>query len=317
MSKILISGAGGFIGSNFVHYLMQNHDYDITVVDYLNYASNLKNLDPYFNDIKFFKTDISDVHLMEPIIEGQDYVINFAAETHVDNSIANNGQFVLSNVLGVDTIARLCIKYGVKKLVHVSTDEVMGDWNYERDSIEFPNGFTEKAPLNPRNPYSATKSSAELLLNAYTETFGLKCSITRGSNTYGPRQYPEKIIPKFIQEALAGNPLPVYGDGSALRDYLYVTDHVEAIYKVLVCGNTDKGDNVYNVATNKLLSGNTIANKILALTDYKSEIKYVEDRLGHDMCYNIDTTKINNLGWNPQISIEEGLERTIKWYETV
>ena len=303
--NILITGGCGFIGSNFVHHLITNYNCNITVVDCMNYAARFENLDPYFNDIMFIRDDISDYQAMKNNITGVDLIVNFAAETHVDRSIVNNQRFIESNVQGVNVLADLASKNEIQ-LCHISTDEVLGVSDPLTPLDEF-------APLAPRNPYSASKASAELLLRAFGETFGLNYIITRGANTYGPRQYPEKIIPLFIKNALSGYHLPLYGDGSALRDYLYVEDHVSGI-----CCAIENGTNqeIYHISSEKLMSGNEIAEAVLKATDSKSKPQYVKDRPGHDMCYNISNQKLKLLGWSPKWNLESGLQETIEWYKT-
>lgn len=303
--NVLVTGGCGFIGSNFIHHLITNYNCNVIVVDCMNYAARFENLDPYFNDITFIRDDISDYQAMKNNITGVDLIVNFAAETHVDRSIINNQRFIESNVQGVNVLADLASKNEIQ-LCHISTDEVLGESTPDKPLDEF-------APLAPRNPYSASKASAELLLRAFGETFGLNYIITRGANTYGPRQYPEKIIPLFIKNSLYGYSLPLYGDGSALRDYLYVEDHVSGI-----CCAIEKGKNqeIYHISSGKLMNGNEIAEAVLKATGSKSQKQYVKDRPGHDMCYNISNAKICDLGWEPKWNLELGLKETIEWYNS-
>jgi len=308
--KLLITGGAGFIGSNFVHYMRNEHPtYTLINVDLLTYAGNLDNLAGLENEprYRFVQADIAEKTAIEPIFqEGIDAVLNFAAESHVDRSITNPGIFVHSNVLGTQTLLDLAREYKVAKFVQVSTDEVYGTLGDE-------GLFTESTPLAPNSPYSASKAGADLLVRAYHETFGLPVNITRCSNNYGPYQFPEKLIPLMIRNALADQPLPVYGDGLNVRDWLYVEDHCRAIDRVLHKGRSGE---VYNVGGNNERTNLHVVRTILAkLGKPKSLIRHVEDRLGHDRRYAIDASKIRDeLGWVPQFEYESGIEKTIEWY---
>lgn len=308
--KLLITGGAGFIGSNFVHYMLREHPtYRLINVDLLTYAGNPDNLAGLESEprYRFAKADIADRGALEPIFaEGIDAVLNFAAESHVDRSIENPGIFVHSNVLGTQVLLDLARQYKVSKYVQVSTDEVYGTLGAE-------GLFTEQTPLAPNSPYSASKAGADLLVRAYHETFGLPVNITRCSNNYGPYQFPEKLIPLMIRNALAELPLPVYGDGLNIRDWLHVEDHCRAIDLVLHRGREGE---VYNVGGNNERTNLHVVRTILEkLGKPESLIRFVDDRLGHDRRYGIDAAKISNeLGWSPKYEYESGIDATIEWY---
>jgi dTDP-glucose 4,6-dehydratase len=308
--KLLITGGAGFIGSNFVLYMMRQYPhYQIINVDALTYAGNLANLRSVegASNYRFVKADIADRVAMEPLFrEGLDAVINFAAESHVDRSIMQPDLFVRTNVLGTQTLLDLAKQYGVGKFVQISTDEVYG-------TLGETGLFTEETPLAPNSPYSASKAGADLLVRAYHETFGLNVNITRCSNNYGPFQFPEKLIPLMIRNALADKPLPVYGDGLHIRDWLYVEDHCSAIDLVLHKGVSGE---VYNIGGNNERTNITVVKTILAeLGKPESLIRFVKDRPGHDRRYGIDATKIRReLGWHPKHNYESGIRETIRWY---
>lgn len=308
--KILVTGGAGFIGSNFILYMARKYpDYQIINVDALTYAGNLENLRSVEDhpNYRFVKTDIADRAALEPLFrEGLDAVVNFAAESHVDRSIMQPDLFVRTNVLGTQTLLDLAKQYNVGKFVQISTDEVygtLGDTGY----------FTEETPLAPNSPYSASKAGADLLVRAYHETFGLNVNITRCSNNYGPYQFPEKLIPLMIRNALADQPLPVYGDGLNVRDWLYVEDHCSAVDLVLHKGAAGE---VYNVGGNNERKNIEVVRTILAeLGKPESLIRFVKDRPGHDRRYAIDATKIRReLGWQPKYNYETGIRETIRWY---
>ncbi|MGG0814141.1 dTDP-glucose 4,6-dehydratase [Paenibacillus alvei] len=308
--KLLVTGGAGFIGSNFVIYMLNRYpDYKIVNVDALTYAGNLENLteiqdNPNYN---FVKADIADSQAMDKLFsEGVDVVVNFAAESHVDRSILEPEIFVKTNVLGTQVLLDAAKKYGVTKFVQVSTDEVYG-------SLGETGLFSETTPLTPNSPYSASKAGGDLLVRAYHETFGLPVNITRCSNNYGPYQFPEKLIPLMIANALNDKQLPIYGDGLNIRDWLYVEDHCSAIDLVIHKGRNGE---VYNVGGNNERTNMHIVRTILdQLGKPESLIKYVEDRLGHDRRYGIDATKITNeLGWKPKHTFETGIKETISWY---
>ena len=308
--KILVTGGAGFIGSNFVNYMVDKYpEYTIVNVDALTYAGNLENLkqSEEKSNYQFVKADITDTETMDQLIsDGVDAVINFAAESHVDRSITNPGIFVQTNIQGTQVLLDAAKKYNVKKYIQVSTDEVYGSLGEE-------GYFTEKTPLAPNSPYSASKAGADMLVLAYHETFGLPVNITRCSNNYGPFHFPEKLIPLMIINALNDKQLPVYGDGKNVRDWLHVTDHCSAIDLVLHKGSDGE---VYNVGGHNEKTNVEVVKEILKQLDKpESLIQYVEDRLGHDRRYAIDPTKLQQeLGWEPQYIFETGLKETVQWY---
>ncbi|NBD27560.1 dTDP-glucose 4,6-dehydratase [Paenibacillus glycinis] len=309
--KLMITGGAGFIGSNFVHYMRKAYpSYSILNVDALTYAGNITNLasiEPADGRYRFVRADIRDRAAMLPLFEsGVDAVIHFAAESHVDRSIAQPDVFVTTNVVGTHTLLELAKAHGVSKFVQVSTDEVYG-------SLGASGLFTESTPLSPNSPYSASKAAADLLVRAYHETYGMHVNITRCSNNYGPYQFPEKLIPLMIAQALQDKPLPVYGDGLNVRDWLYVEDHCSAIDLVLHRGAPGE---VYNVGGRNERTNLEVVTTILeALGKPASLIKHVPDRLGHDRRYAIDADKIRTaLGWQPQFPYERGIQATIEWY---
>ena len=308
--KILVTGGAGFIGSNFIHYMVERYpEYVIVNLDKLTYAGNLENLKKLEDEAnyRFVKGDILDRDLLAPIFaEGLDAVINFAAESHVDRSILEPDVFVKTNILGTQVLLDLAKQHGVQKYLQVSTDEVYGTLGSE-------GLFSESTPLAPNSPYSSSKAGADLLVRAYHETFGLPVNITRCSNNYGPYQFPEKLIPLMIKNALEDKPLPVYGDGSNVRDWLHVEDHCRAIDLVLHKG---KNGEVYNVGGNNERTNIQIVRTILDyLEKPESLIRYVEDRLGHDKRYAIDATKLQDeLGWEPVYTFDVGIKQTIEWY---
>lgn len=309
MKKILITGGAGFIGSNFVRYMLNKYDYKIVNLDLLTYAGNINSLD----DIKdnknytFIKGDICDSFVVDKIVsDGIDIIVNFAAESHVDRSITNPDVFVKTNVLGTQNLLEIAKKYKIEKFFQISTDEVYG-------SLGKTGYFTEITPLSPNSPYSASKAGADLLVLAYHHTFGLNVNITRCSNNYGPYQFPEKLIPLFITNAMDDKQVPLYGDGLNVRDWLFVEDHCSAIDKVL---HTGKDGEVYNIGGNNEKTNKYITDTILNyLKKDKSLIRYVQDRLGHDRRYAIDAAKINKeLNWQPKHIFEDAIIKTIQWY---
>jgi len=306
--KLLITGGLGFIGSNFILQILKNNPhYEITNVDAGLYGSNSMNLSNIQDEknYRFVNGNIVEHELMEKLISEHDVIINFAAESFVDRSISEAKPFLDSNIKGVFTILEILKKYK-KKLVHISTDEVFG-------SLE-KNTADEKFRFNPSSPYSATKASSELLINAYHLTYECDCVITRCTNNYGPRQFPEKLIPKVILLASKNMKIPIYGNGKNLRDWIFVNDHCEAIQKVLEKGKSGES---YNISSNSELDNLTIVRKILEIMG-KSEdlIEFVEDRPGHDFRYSLDSSKIfRELGWKSKTTFEEGIEKTIQWYE--
>lgn len=309
MKKLLVTGGAGFIGSNFVRFMLNKYD-DLHIVnlDLLSYAGNLENLSDVKDNsnYKFVKGDIADRKTVDEVMEGADYVVNFAAESHVDRSIEDPSVFIRTNVLGTQVLLDAAKKYKVERYLQVSTDEVYG-------SLGESGYFTEQTPLAPNSPYSASKAGADLLVRAYHETFGLPVLITRCSNNYGPYQYPEKLIPLFIKRALNNETLPVYGDGLNVRDWLHVEDHCRAIDVVLHKGKIGEA---YNIGGNNEKTNIEITRLILqALGKPENLINYVKDRLGHDRRYAIDSSKMQNeLGWSPKYTFEQGIKETIEWY---
>ena len=312
--KMLVTGGAGFIGSNFIFYEREKHPVtELICVDKLTYAGNLATLAPVMDDPKFklIRADIADREAIYAIFEEEkpDVVVNFAAESHVDRSIENPGIFLQTNVLGTQVLLDACRKYGVQRYHQVSTDEVYGDLPLDRPDLF----FTEKTPLHTSSPYSASKASADLLCNAYQRTYGLPVTISRCSNNYGPYQFPEKLIPLMIANALADKPLPVYGEGLNVRDWLYVEDHCAAIDLILQNGKVGQ---VYNIGGHNEMRNIDIVKRILAILQKpESLITHVTDRKGHDMRYAIDPTFIHNeLGWLPATRFEDGIVKTVKWY---
>lgn len=308
--KILVTGGAGFIGSNFILYMMRQHPQDeIINLDALTYAGNLENLKSVENEpnYTFVLGDIADKGKVDEVFKrGIDIVVNFAAESHVDRSILEPEAFVNANVLGTQVLLDAARRYGVTKFVQVSTDEVYG-------SLGETGLFSETTPLAPNSPYSASKAGGDLLVRAYHETFGLPVNITRCSNNYGPYQFPEKLIPLMISRALHDESLPIYGDGLNIRDWLYVEDHCSAIDLVIRQGRIGE---VYNIGGNNERTNIHIVQTILKeLGKPESLIRYVEDRPGHDRRYGIDPTKITEeLGWKPKHNFETGIKETIQWY---
>ena len=304
--KLLVTGGLGFIGSNFILDALKNTNYEILNVDAEFYGSNHYNLIEVENSSKysFVKGDITDKKLMENLISECDCIVNFAAESHVDRSILDPSPFLNSNILGTFTILDI-IKNQKKRLVHVSTDEVYGTI-LEGSAIE-------ETRFNPSSPYSATKASAELLINSYVKTYDVDAVITRCTNNYGPRQFNEKLIPKAIGLCTENKKIPVYGTGASIRDWIHVEDHCKAIMLVLEKGNTGES---YNISSSNEVNNLTLITKILEiLNKSKENIHFVENRPGEDIRYSLDSSKIHReLGWTPKISFDEGLEKTVQWY---
>jgi dTDP-glucose 4,6-dehydratase len=303
--KLLITGGAGFIGSNFVHYTLEKHpNYELVVLDKLTYAGNINNLKGMMEKITFIKGDICRKKDVQKAIKNCDVIINFSAETHVDRSIIAAGSFVKTDVLGTYMLLELSRKQGIKKYVQISTDEVYG--SIERGS------FKEIDPLNPSSPYSASKSGADLLALAYHKTYGLPVMITRSSNNYGPYQHPEKFIPKLILKALLNKPLPIYGDGKQVRDWLYVIDNCEAIDLILQKGRAGK---IYNVGAGEEKTNIEVVKAILKMLGKPEKlITFVKDRPAHDRRYSLDCSETNQLGWKPKTRFHEGLRKTVDWY---
>jgi len=307
--KLLVTGGAGFIGSCFIRHILSKHkDYRVINLDALTYAGNIENLDDVKNNpnYTFVHGNICDKKLVRDLISQSDWVINFAAESHVDRSITGPEIFVETNVQGTLNLLQACKEIGIEKYLQVSTDEVYG-------SLGATGYFYETTPIQPNSPYSASKASADLLVRAYYETYKLPVLMTRCSNNYGPYQYPEKLIPFFISKLLKGEKVPVYGDGLNVRDWLYVYDHCDAIDTVLHKGKIGE---VYNIGGHNEKTNMEITKLVLsAMGKGESSIQYVEDRLGHDKRYAIDNTKIQTeLGWKPSLTFEEGIKITIDWY---
>lgn len=331
MKSILVTGCAGFIGSNFVPYFLEKYSgYHIVNLDLLTYAGNLKNLNEVAQSDRysFVKGDIANRELLEYLFSQYDIrgVIHFAAESHVDNSIKNPGVFIETNVNGTFTLIDVAYKYWMEKpfvhkagyeacrFHHISTDEVYGTLGEE-------GLFTEETPYAPNSPYSASKASSDMVVRSYHHTYGMNTVITNCSNNYGPKQHDEKLIPTIIRKAINGEHIPIYGDGKNIRDWLYVLDHCKGIDLVY---HTGKNGEVYNIGGRNERNNNYIANKICEILDelapkkegsYKKQIKYVEDRAGHDRRYAIDATKLENeLGWKADENFESGIIKTVKWY---
>lgn len=306
--RVLVTGGAGFIGSNYVrHALMEHPEWHVIVLDKLTYSGNLENLAGLPPErLTFVRGDIANPEVVREVVQGAEYVLNFAAESHVDRSLQDPRPFVKTNVEGTLVLLEESLRAGVRRFLHVSTDEVYGDL---RGSAHHS---LEEDPLRPRSPYAATKAAAEHLVMSYHVSYELDVVVTRGSNTYGPRQYPEKIIPLFIVNTLQDKPLPVYGDGSAVRDYLHVEDHCAGIDLVLREGASGEA---YNLGAREQINGVRVAKSILAaLGKPESLIVYVPDRPGHDYRYSVDPTAAETLGWEPRLSFEEGLRETVGWY---
>lgn len=311
---IIVTGGAGFIGANFVYLELKEHPEDrIVCIDKLTYAGNLETLKDAMENpnFRFEKMDICDREAVFKLFEEEkpDIVVNFAAESHVDRSIEDPGIFLQTNIIGTQVMMDASRKYGVKRYHQVSTDEVYGDLPLDRPDLF----FTEETPLKTSSPYSSSKAGADLLVNAYHRTFGLPTTISRCSNNYGPYQFPEKLIPLMIANALADKPLPVYGEGLNVRDWLYVEDHCKAIDLIIHNGRVGE---VYNVGGHNEMKNIDIVKIICkALGKPESLITYVADRKGHDMRYAIDPTKIHaELGWLPETKFEDGIQKTIQWY---
>ena len=311
---IIVTGGAGFIGSNFIFYMLKKHpDYKIVCIDKLTYAGNIETLRPIMNlpNFVFYKLDICDKNRINKVFleEKPDIVINFAAESHVDRSIENPKVFLQTNIIGTSVLMDACLKYKVKRFHQVSTDEVYGDLPLNRPDLF----FHEDTPLHTSSPYSSSKAGADLLVMAYHRTYGLPTSISRCSNNYGPYQFPEKLIPLMIANCLANKPLPVYGEGINVRDWLYVEDHCKAIDLIIHKGKVGE---IYNIGGHNEMRNIDIVKLIIKeLGKDESLIKFVEDRKGHDQRYAIDPTKIHNeLGWLPETKFEDGIVKTIHWY---
>jgi dTDP-glucose 4,6-dehydratase len=310
MTHVLVTGGCGFIGSNFIRYLLHSEpEVQVTNLDKLTYAGNLANLHDLADHprYRFVRGDIADRDTVRAVVPGVQTIFNFAAESHVDRSIHDCGPFVRTNVLGTQTLLDAAREFGVTRFIQISTDEVYGSLG--------PTGyFTEETPLAPNSPYSASKAAADLLVRSYHHTYGLPAIITRSSNNYGPYQFPEKLIPLFITNLLHDQPVPVYGTGTNVRDWIHVQDHCRAIALVWRRGRVGQ---VYNIGGECERTNLQITHALLeALGKPKSLIRFVPDRPGHDLRYALDCTKIKTeLGWRPEIPFEEGLRQTIRWYQ--
>ena len=309
--KLLVTGGAGFIGSNFVHYILQEHpDYEVVNLDALTYAGRRENLEGVMDNPrhKFVQGRIEDGDLVGQLMEGIDVVVNFAAESHVDRSILEPQVFIVTNVLGTQVLLDAALKWEVKLFYQISTDEVYGA--LELDSTE---RFTEDSPLCPNSPYAVSKTAADLLVRAYHRTFGLPVVISRCSNNYGPRQHPEKFLPTVILNVLHDKPVPIYGDGLYVRDWIHVIDHCRAIDLIMSEGRIGA---VYNIGTDNEWANIDLAKKILQILG-KSEdlLQSVTDRPGHDRRYALVGDKLKReLGWKPSISFDQGLTETVSWY---
>ena len=311
---IIVTGGAGFIGSNFIFHMLKKYpDYRIICLDCLTYAGNLSTLEPVIDNpnFRFVKASITDREAVYKLFEEEkpDMVVNFAAESHVDRSIENPEVFLDTNIKGTAVLMDACRKYGIKRYHQVSTDEVYGDLPLDRPDLF----FTEETPIHTSSPYSSSKAGADLLVLAYHRTYGLPVTISRCSNNYGPYHFPEKLIPLMIANALNDKPLPVYGEGLNVRDWLYVEDHCKAIELIIHKGREGE---VYNVGGHNEKANIEIVKMICKeLGKPESLITHVTDRKGHDMRYAIDPTKIHNeLGWLPETKFEDGIKKTIKWY---
>lgn len=303
--KIIITGGAGFIGCNFVKMIVNKYpDYEIKVLDNLSYSGSLKNLEGVSDKITFIKGDITDKNDVENALKDVDAVIHFAAESHVDNSIENPENFIKTNIFGTYTLLECARKNDINKFLHISTDETYG-------SIE-SGSFKETDMLDPASPYSASKAGSDLLVNAYHTTYGLNTLITRSSNNFGPFQYPEKLIPVLIKNAIYDKPLPIYGDGLNIRDWIFVDDNCSGVDMVFHKGKIGE---IYNIGGGNEKTNLEITQLILKELGKSEElISFVKDRLGHDRRYSISISKIESLGWKPEWKFEDALKYTIKWY---
>ncbi|MBE3012358.1 dTDP-glucose 4,6-dehydratase [Microbispora sp. NEAU-D428] len=308
--KLLVTGGAGFIGSHYVRTVLTGgypafHGASVTVLDKLTYAGNLANLAPVEGRYDFVQGDVCDGALLADVVPGHDVVIHFAAESHVDRSIEKAADFVRTNVLGTQTLMDACVAAGVRRVVHVSTDEVYG-------SIE-TGSWDEGAPLAPRSPYAASKAGGDLIARSYAITHGLPVSITRCGNNYGPYQYPEKIIPLFITTLIQGGTVPLYGDGGNVRDWIHVADHCRGIQRVAEIGRPGE---IYHIAGTAELTNLELTTRLLEALDLPQDrIRWVADRKGHDRRYSLDDGKLRNLGYAPEVGFDEGLAETVQWYK--
>jgi dTDP-glucose 4,6-dehydratase len=304
--KVMVAGGAGFIGSHFARLLLSRHGVGVVVLDKLTYAGNMENLAALAGDpsYSFVRGDIADPDAVARAAAGCDAIVNFAAETHVDRSIADPEAFLATDVTGTYRLMRTAAELGIGKVVQVSTDEVYGD--------VAEGAATEEWPLRPSSPYSASKASGDMLALAFHRTYGLPVCVTRGSNTYGPNQYPEKLIPLFVTNALEGLPLPMYGDGMQRRDWLHVADHAAGVAKVLFDGEPGE---VYNVGGGNERTNREITDVIMRELKVPADaVEHVADRPGHDRRYSLDASKLAAMGWRPEVPFEDGLVETIRWY---
>jgi len=309
MVKVLVTGGAGFIGSNYVRHALAAHpDWHVTNLDKLTYAGRLENLETVLSHPRheFVRGDIADPAVTGPLVSAAEIVVNFAAETHVDRSLMNAGEFITTDVFGTFVLLEAARQApGLKRFVQISTDEVYGSVS--------EGSSRETDELRPRNPYSASKAGADRLAYSYWATYDVPVVITRASNNYGPNQFPEKVIPLFITNALDSLPLPLYGDGLNERDWIHVSDHCHAIDVVIASGRNGE---VYNVGGGNPVANADLTRRILRLLDRpESLIRHVADRQGHDRRYSLDTTKLETLGWQPRVAFEQGLADTVRWYQ--
>lgn len=305
--KLFVTGGAGFIGSNYVRWIFENTDAEVTVFDALTYAGVRQNLAEFEDSPRFdfVHGDITDREAVSAALPGHSHVVHFAAESHVDRSILGPDAFISANVGGTNVMCDVARQHDVERFVHISTDEVYG-------SID-EGSFVESDPLEPRSPYSASKASSDLVALAYRETHGLPVVITRSANQFGPHQFPEKVIPLFVTNLADGLNVPLYGDGLNIRDWTYVVDNCAAVHLVLETGEVGE---IYNIGAGNELTNRELTEAILTRTGHgEDRIDYVEDRLGHDRRYSIDTTKIRSLGWQPAASFDDALDLTIGWYQ--
>jgi len=312
--KILVTGGAGFIGSNFIIYMIKKYpDYEIVNLDKLTYAGNLENLKIIENNPKytFIHGDICDTKTVRRAMDKCDIVVHFAAESHVDRSIEKPAVFIQTNMVGTQVLLEVARELNIKRFHHVSTDEVFGTLPLDKKEEK----FSENTPYSPRSPYSASKAGSDHLVRAYAETYDFPATISNCTNNYGPYQFPEKIIPLFITNAFNDKTLPIYGQGQAVRDYLYITDHCAALDLIIHKGKVGE---TYCIGGDSEKNGVEIADTILALLEKPKTLKtFVEDRKGHDMRYAMDHSKITReLGWKPSVTFEEGIKKTIEWYKT-
>jgi dTDP-glucose 4,6-dehydratase len=305
--RLLVTGGAGFIGSEFVRMTLRDHPEDsVVVLDKLTYAGNERNLDPVRVDprFRFVRGDIADQSVVDPLAGECDVIVNFAAESHVDRSLEAPGQFIMTDVYGIYVLLEAARAAGHQRFLQVSTDEVYGDVAEGRSR--------EGDPLRPRSPYSASKAGGEMLVQAYRASYDFPAIVTRGSNTYGWYQYPEKIIPLFITNAVDDRRLPIYGDGGAVRDYIFVEDHCRGIDLALRKGVPGED---YNIGAGSEINGLTVADAVLRLLEKPSELKqFVTDRPGHDRRYALDSAKLRAIGWEPRVDFDTGMELTVRWY---